>query len=144
MIWRIDSILLGWKPWGLYTCEAVTMMCILPYVHMWPMYHNYHKLGSAPPYLDGSMCWTNASSTTTPLRTGPAHTLRGPRPMLPTISACAACGLGVGMLAFKQVFWDIVGLSFSVTDSFFLSHFLIDLLQSPQPAMYNNIQLEII
>jgi len=28
------------------------------------MYHNYHELGSAPPYLDGSTCWTNASSTT--------------------------------------------------------------------------------
>jgi len=77
------------------------------------------------------------------LCTGPAHTLRGPRPTLPTISACVACSLGVGMLAFKQVFWVIVGLSFSVADSFFLSCFLIDLLQSPQPAMYNNIQLEI-
>ena len=63
MIRGIDSVLLGRKPWGLYTCEAVTVMCILPYVHMWPMYHNYHKLGSAPPYLDGSMCWTNVSST---------------------------------------------------------------------------------
>jgi len=30
------------------------------------MYHNYHELGSAPPYLDGSTCWTNASSTPTP------------------------------------------------------------------------------
>jgi len=27
------------------------------------MYHNYHELGSVPPYLDGSTCWTNASST---------------------------------------------------------------------------------
>jgi len=27
------------------------------------MYHNYHELGSVPPYLDGSMCWTNVSST---------------------------------------------------------------------------------
>jgi len=79
-----------------------------------------------------------------PLRTGPAHTLRGPRPMLPAISAYAACGLGVGMLTFKQVFWVIVSLSFSVADLFFLSCFLIDLLQLPQPTMYNNIQLEIV
>ena len=41
----------------------MTVTCILPYVHMWPMYYNYHELGSAPPYLDGSTCWTNASST---------------------------------------------------------------------------------
>ena len=25
--------------------------------------HNYHEKGSVPPYLDGSTCWTNASST---------------------------------------------------------------------------------
>ena len=31
MIQGIDSVLLGRKPWGLYTCEAVTVTC---YYHM--------------------------------------------------------------------------------------------------------------
>jgi len=41
------------------------------------MYHNYHKLGSVPPYLDGSMCWTNASSTQLPsLEEGLEHVVQ--------------------------------------------------------------------
>jgi len=39
--------------------------CILPYVCNVTIVHNYHEMGSAPLYLDGSMCWTNASSTIT-------------------------------------------------------------------------------
>ena len=65
MIRGIDSLLLGQKPWGLYTCEAVTVTYILPYVRNVTIVHNYHEKGSAPPYLDGSTCWTNASSTFT-------------------------------------------------------------------------------
>ena len=40
------------------------------------MYHNYHELGSAPPYLDGSTCWTNLSSTVRATEGG-ANTLPG-------------------------------------------------------------------
>ena len=40
-----------------------------------------------------------------PLCTGLAHTLHGPRLTLLAISACVACGLGVGMLTFEQVLW---------------------------------------
>ena len=67
---------------------------------------------------------------TTPLHTGPVHTSRGPRPMPPAISACAACGPGVGVRAFSQSnrFGCVVAtLSFSDADLIF-SRFLTDLV----------------
>lgn len=70
---------------------------------------------------------------TMPLHTGPAHTLHGPRPMLPVVSACVACSPGVGMQALSpsnSFGCTIASLSSCVADlKFFFPHFLTDLLQ---------------